>query len=149
MEDTLYMLEKKDILLIEDDRHIGNWVSSKLEALSNTGSIEWASSIKQARALINIQHPGLIILDLHLPDGNGIELLKSIRKEGITSTVYVFSINTKYKNACLRHGADRFFDKSYESDQLIKAIMELTDGESPDSPDDVQKLWRGDIRESG
>lgn len=122
-QSDVYNVPKQlNIVLVEDDAAIGSWIKEKLKQLDNVASFSWVTSISETMEILQSQLPDVIILDLKLPDGNGIEILQSIRKESLNVKVIVFSINTGMKNVCLRMGAHAFFDKGSGSDELIKEL---------------------------
>lgn len=72
-------MEIKDrILVIEDDKSIRNFLRAILEA--NNYDVIMANTGSEAYSLITSQCPDLIILDLGLPDMDGMNLLKSVRE---------------------------------------------------------------------
>ena len=64
----------------------------------------------------------MIILDLNLPDGNGIELLKWVKEKQIETKVYVFSTSIELKLLCLKYGTFAFFDKAKDFNKLIETL---------------------------
>lgn len=125
MELTLEMINNKTILLIEDDIEIGKWLIKQISGISNIESVHWGTRLSESFLLFEQIEPDIIILDLKLPDGSGIEMLKKVKTINSTVKVYVFSINSELKNTCLRKGADGFFDKSVDSHKLISTISEV------------------------
>jgi len=72
-------MREKNILVIDDDRII---LDSLCEFLSLEGfQTNGAESIKSALAELEKQSYSLVITDVNLPDGDGLELLDTIRKE--------------------------------------------------------------------
>ena len=67
------------ILLVEDDRKIGQFVKKGLEEVS-CGTV-WARSCKEAREAAAKNQLDVIILDLGLPDGSGLQLLTEWREK--------------------------------------------------------------------
>ena len=65
----------------------------------------------------------MIILDLNLPDGNGIELLKWVKEKQIETQVYVFSTSIELKRLCLKYGTFAFFDKAKDFNKLIETLI--------------------------
>ena len=63
-----------------------------------------------------------VVLDLSLPDGNGLELLKWFEEKKIRTKVFVFSASIELKRICLRYGASAFYDKAQDFDDLIEAL---------------------------
>ncbi|WP_100612915.1 response regulator [Confluentibacter lentus] len=116
------MVRKINVLLIEDDFEIGKWLGKRILELSNIESLSWETSIEKALINLSLNNPDIIILDLKLPDGNGIDLLKKIKKAKKESKVFIFSVSNELRKTCLRSGADCFFDKTTDSEILIKSL---------------------------
>jgi len=76
------MNNKYKILLVEDEVNIRNMVSTLLE---NAGyqAIQ-ARNCAEARTMMDSHKPDLIILDLGLPDGDGLTILKALREKDLT-----------------------------------------------------------------
>lgn len=114
------------ILIIEDDLEICAWIKEKLDRSCFTGSVSWVDTISGALETLEKNVPDAIILDLTLPDGNGIEILRKIKIQKLSVKVYVFSVNTSMEKVCLRMGAEGFFDKSSNGEQLIEILVNET-----------------------
>lgn len=119
---TSQMVRKINVLLIEDDFEIGKWLEKRILELNNIKSLSWETSIEKASISLSLNNPDIIILDLNLPDGNGIDLLKKIKRIKKKSKVYIFSVNDELRKTCLRLGADNFFDKTTDSERLIESL---------------------------
>lgn len=63
------------ILLVEDNQEIYQMVS---ESINQIAKLTWAKSVESARDEISKKNFDLILLDIELPDGNGIEFCSSI-----------------------------------------------------------------------
>lgn len=91
--------------------------------------IAWqAGDVQQAQAAFEQHAPDAIILDIHLPNGSGIDLLKTIKQRTPSTTVIML---TNYPLGILRHrccelGADAFFDKSSEFPRVFEMLQTLT-----------------------
>lgn len=116
------MNKNKSILLVEDDIEIGSRLIRKISKLSDYYLIYRAKDLKEAFLFLEHTRPDIIILDLKLPDGSGIELLKKVKKKNSNIKILVFSINSELKNFCLRSGADEFFDKKDGVEKLLKVL---------------------------
>lgn len=116
-------IHRIQVLLVEDDLEIGKWVDNKLSNLDNINSMHWVTNLEGAYNAIHQNIPDVIILDLKLPDGNGIDFLKKIRQDKIISKVFVFSVNIELAKTCLRYGADKFFDKTMDGEKLIASFI--------------------------
>ena len=119
------MVKKLSLLLIEDDKEIGNWIKSRITRFQNIGTFHWVLNYSDAEKSVSLNEHDVVILDLKLPDGNGINILKKIKAENLKHTVFVFSVNAELKNTCMRLGADNFFDKTTEAQKMLTALEEL------------------------
>jgi CheY-like chemotaxis protein len=69
------------ILVIDDDRSFGGFMLAALESRGH--EVDWAGSISDGLASLYNQRYDLVIVDLRLPDGSGMELLRSATDEGL------------------------------------------------------------------
>ncbi|MHA1757220.1 MAG: response regulator [Promethearchaeota archaeon] len=92
-----------------------------IEIVGQTGYAEEA--IESVKELI----PDVVILDLRLPDGNGINVLKKIKKGNSSIKVIIFTNYPyfQYKKRCMEAGAEFFFYKATEFEKLVEAIKQL------------------------
>ncbi|AOW18068.1 hypothetical protein LPB03_11670 [Polaribacter vadi] len=111
-----------NVLIVEDHPLIGKSIVDAINTISNVKSLQLTTSLHEAISLLSINDFNLIVLDLSLPDGNGLELLKLLKERKEKKKVLVFSTNTDLKNVCLRYGAYAFFDKANDFDALIETI---------------------------
>lgn len=117
-------IPRKKLLLVEDDKEIGNWLLKRLGTTIDESNFTWKLNLKDAAAELEKNPVDIVILDLKLPDGNGVDLIKKIRKQKMPADVYVFSVNAEFKNACLRLGANEFFDKTKDGHRLAEKILD-------------------------
>ena len=100
------------ILVVEDDRALNNGISLALKAESY-GFMQ-AFDLEQARDLIKTQEVCLVILDLNLPDGNGLDFLKEI-KEHMDIPVVILTARDQETEIVtgLELGADDYITKPF------------------------------------
>jgi DNA-binding response OmpR family regulator len=86
-------------------------------------------------ALVN--RPDFVVLDLHLPDGRGTQVLRAIRERGMTAKVAVTTgtIDASLIGAADRLRPDKFFQKPYRATELVKWIRDASPSCSPASAD--------------
>ena len=77
------------ILLIEDDTAIGSAVRE--HATDDSHAVDWAKSLSAAQDYADVATYGLVLLDLHLPDGNGISYLREMRKRSDETPVIILT----------------------------------------------------------
>lgn len=112
---------KYRILVIEDEDNIKTFVSALLEA--NNYQVVTAESCNSGLMMFNSHRPDLVILDLGLPDLDGTEFLKAIRKTS-SVPVIVLSARTdeKDKVSALDMGANDYVTKPFGSAELVARI---------------------------
>jgi len=73
--------------------------------------------------------PDVAILDICLPGGNGIDILKKIREGSLSTKVIMYTHYPfpQYERKCKYFGADYFFDKYNEFDKLLSVIKQLAE----------------------
>ena len=113
------------LLIVDDSDLLQNRLRNAIEEVDKTISISQAHSFKDGLELFITFGPDTIILDIALPDGSGINLLRIFKKEKTYVKVLIFTNypTSEFKKRCLELGADYFFDKS-NLGSIIKAISE-------------------------
>ena len=113
------------ILLVEDDPYIAKSICLALRHLHF--SIEHVSSAQDADYFIKNSAVDLCLLDLGLPDQDGLDLLKSWRINNISVPVLVLTARnqTQHCVAALNLGADDYLAKPFELEELIARIHAL------------------------
>lgn len=118
-------MSKSTILSVDDDEGLQTVVTHYLSGEGH--KMVSAYSGKQARQLIEENAPSLILLDLGLPDTDGITLLGQIRSlVKIPVIVVSGKSDTTEKIVCLEMGADDYMTKPFEMRELsarIKAVL--------------------------
>ena len=109
------------ILVIEDDKSIRNFLRAALEA--NHYDVMMANTGSEAYSLITSQCPDLVILDLGLPDMDGMKILKNVREWSSMPIVVVSArSHEKDKVAALDMGADDYITKPFGTSELLARI---------------------------
>ncbi len=116
----------KKILLIEDESLIR---SSLARALRKDGIvISEAQSFQEALEKLREEGCDLAIVDLFLEDGmHGLNLVSEIHRQAAQAKIIVITAfgSPEVKEAALREGVDRFYDKPFEIENIRKAVNEL------------------------
>ncbi len=115
------------LLIVEDDPHLGPLLRDYLSA---DYQVFHASTIKEAQAWLGTHSAQLILLDLNLPDGDGLDLVQSLRQYSSTP-VLVLSARSGVQErvAGLNAGADDYLTKPFampELDARIGALLRRT-----------------------
>ena len=109
------------VLVVEDDKRINSFYKTVLEA--NNYDVLLAQTGTEAYSMITSQCPDVILLDLGLPDMDGMKILKSVR-EWSAMPIIVVSARTheKDKVAALDLGADDYITKPFGTSELLARI---------------------------
>lgn len=115
------MNPKHEILLIEDERNICNFIVTTLK--SQGYRVNFAVNAVSGLSLAASGCPDLILLDLGLPDMDGIEVIRSIR-EWSNMPIIVISARTQEKEKvdALDAGADDYITKPFGTSELMARI---------------------------
>lgn len=115
------------LLIVDDSAPVRQRVSALLSSIPGVTSVVEAGGVVSARACLSGWRPDVIVLDVRMPDGSGIDLLREIRAAGLSSSV-IMHTNYQlepYRQKCFAAGADFFLDKSTESDRLAQIVARL------------------------
>jgi len=118
------------IVVVEDDASVAELVTLYLR---NAGYIvEHAATAERARTLFDEVKPALVVLDLGLPDANGVDLLKELRARGDTPVIALTArAEDAQKIAALDAGMDDYVTKPFNPKELtsrIRAILRRAAG---------------------
>jgi DNA-binding NarL/FixJ family response regulator len=113
-------------VLIVDDSHIVR--VRLLAALSSIEAIEivgQAQDVEEARQLFEQRKPHAVILDIRMPGGSGIDVLRYIKEHSPLTMVIILTnfADEHYRKACMHAGADYFLDKSNEFDTISDLLI--------------------------
>ena len=115
------MADKHKILIVEDDKYIINFISMSLKKEDYDFVI--AKTCGEANALFYANRPDMIILDLGLPDGDGIEIIKSVREISKIPIIVVSARQEEEeKIQALDLGADDYVTKPFYMGELLARI---------------------------
>ena len=112
---------REKILVVEDEKSIAHFISSVLSA--NGYEAMQARSGSEALSMISSHCPDLIILDLGLPDMDGLEILRQLRSWSSLPVVVVSArSHEKDKVTALDLGADDYLTKPFGTDELLARV---------------------------
>ncbi|MCI6188743.1 MAG: response regulator transcription factor [Clostridium sp.] len=115
------MKNKQTILIIEDENTICNFISTTL--LANDYKVLKASNGKEAISSFSSYCPDVILLDLGLPDMDGLDVLKKIRSWSSVPIIIVSARDQeKEKVTALDLGADDYITKPFGTSELLARI---------------------------
>jgi two-component system response regulator QseB len=113
------------LLLVEDDQMIGEEIQTGLSYRGFT--VEWVRTKSSGEEALKIDDFDLLILDLGLPDGSGLELLQTLRrnKNGIPTIILTALDAISDRISGLDAGSDDYMVKPFDLDELAARIRAL------------------------
>lgn len=114
------------ILIVEDNRSLGEALSTSLQAHFQNLTLTTATRVQEARAKVQSMQPDMIFVDMRLPDGDGLDFTRSIRAAGNKSAIVILTSHDlpEYREAAFRSGADHFMAKGSVDINDIFAVVE-------------------------
>ena len=119
------------LLLVEDNRRLGELVG---DGLRESGyAVDWVTTIDEAEAVLVTARIDLVLLDLGLPDGDGIDLIRRLRAAKKMTPVLILTARSGLNDriAGLDSGADDFLVKPFAVEELsarCRALLRRPDG---------------------
>lgn len=129
-------MDKNKIMLVDDNRDLVTVVKVTLE---NKGySVQSAYNAKELFARLEEQKPDLIVLDVMMPQMDGLEVLKRLKSAQETSAIPVILLTAKFQYEDILNayqlGADVYITKPFTSSQLLAEIRRVLSGQSSRAP---------------
>ncbi|WP_260295780.1 response regulator [Sedimenticola hydrogenitrophicus] len=117
------------LLIIEDDRKIAEIQRRFVERLEHIELCGIAHTLADARDLVEVMAPDLILLDVHFPDGNGLDLLRELRARDSSSDVILITAAKEVDTlrSALRGGVFDYILKPLVFERLQEAVSRYRD----------------------
>ncbi len=123
-------MRTRSVLIVDDHPIVRQGLSQLIDAESDLEVGGDAASVEEALDVLESARPDVVILDLSLPDSDGMELLKRIRMETRQLPVLVLSMHDEsmYAERLLSAGANGYIMKQAAADQLLVALRRVLAG---------------------
>jgi len=139
----------RQILILEDLEASARWLAAVVSEAFPNVPVTVAGTLAEARATLVQISPDIALVDLELPDGNGVELIRELAISHpacrcIVTTIYA---DDRHLFPALRAGAAGYLLKDQPETRVISALQAIDAGEPPLSPMIAQRLLRvfGDV----
>lgn len=121
------------LLVADDSELIRSRLVGMLQGIPGIGEIDTANTLAQTLHCVEQKHPSLLILDLHLPDGNAMQIIPTLRELAPEMEIVVLTSDDSPHNRkrCLQAGADWFFDKPTEFEKALLLVQLQAAGNPP------------------
>jgi len=115
----------KHILIVDDEQNLAFFVAKTLE--SNGYKAITAGSVAEAVKAVQSSFPDLMLLDLKLPDGNGLDFFTKMKSEGFDIPTIVITAHGSVQSAidALKKGVDDFIIKPFDMNEVLLMIGKL------------------------
>ncbi len=112
------------LLLVEDDPNLGRALEKLLKPLYQ---VEWLRTLTETRSHVAVADYDVVLLDLGLPDGDGVDWLRAMRTKNWMTPVLILSARDALDDRVrgLDTGADDYLVKPFEADELLARIRVL------------------------
>lgn len=131
-------LEEKQmrIFIADDSRAVVERLADLLEEVPGAQLVGQAGDVPEAIRGIQKMAPEALILDLQMPGGSGLDVLRAIRTDHPYLCVLICTnySHPQYREECLNAGANFFLDKSAEFEKIPSILREWTQNETKISP---------------
>ena len=120
------------VLIADDSQVVAERLRTMLAELGGIDIAGHAGTVPEALHAVRSLRPAVLILDLQMPGGHGMDVLKTIKREQLGLTVIVLTnhSDSQYRKKCLENGARSFLDKSAEFQEVAVVLRELVRGTS-------------------
>ena len=104
------------VLIVDDSQVLARCLRSSLAAVAGLEIVGHADCVADGIMEIRKAKPDVVILDIRLPGGSGVDVLEALKEEQFKPIVIVLSDYSfpQYRRKCLQSGAHFYFDKSNE-----------------------------------
>ncbi len=118
-----------NILIVDDHAIVRSGLKQILDTIDNITVIDEAGTGDEALKKARSEFYDIIILDITLPDMNGLEVLKQLNSEQPDSRILMLSIHSEeqYAVRVLKAGASGFLTKASAPEELIKAVKKISE----------------------
>lgn len=124
------------VLLVDDH----TLFRSGLETLLERHNIDVIAATGEGREGLRLAleiQPDIVLLDMRMPDMNGLEVLRALRNGGMKSPIVMLTTSNEERDLveCLRNGAQGYLLKDMEPGELVNALCEIQSGRTVVAPE--------------
>jgi two-component system, NarL family, invasion response regulator UvrY len=133
------------VVIADDHELIRDGLSKLIEKQKNIRLVGKASTAQEAMTLLRGGQVDVLVLDIGLPDKDGIEVLKDIKAERIKTRVLMLSMysENRYAYRALKNGAAGYLTKDHAATTISTAIEEIYEKGSYITKEAARELYEG------
>ncbi len=114
------------VFVVEDSELIRKRIIENIDTMGGFEVVGFAESAEDAVRSISELRPDIVITDIQLKEGSGIDVVRKVRARPYVPRPRIFVLTNyafpEYKRQCSVAGADEFFDKSSEYDRFLSLM---------------------------
>jgi DNA-binding NarL/FixJ family response regulator len=125
---------KPSVVIVDDHEIFRSGVRAELEGLVEVRGA--AGTVEEAVRVIESERPDVVLLDVHMPGGGGVEVIRQVAKANPSQRFLALSVSDAAEDviAVVRAGARGYVTKSIAGEQLAEAVTRVRDGDAVFSP---------------
>ena len=129
-------LASTKVFVVDDSVIVRERLITLLSEVPNVTITGEAEKARDAIAGIQKARPDIVVLDISMPGGSGIQVLETVKKERPSPMVIMLTNfdHPQYRQRCMQLGADHFLDKSSNFERVIEIVREFNHASCPAQP---------------
>ena len=124
-------MEAINILLVDDHQVVREGLRRMLELEADLKVVGEAADAKEALPQIEVLSPEVVLMDIKMPGGDGIELTRQVRQKNPSCNVIMLTLYDEYLTQAIEAGAVGYLLKDIKREELVRAIRAACQGRSP------------------
>lgn len=126
----------RSVLVVEDDPAMRERFSAAIRSCPELAVAAAVGSRAEAFLQLDRGEPDILLIDLGLPDGNGVEVIRDARNRGYATEIMVITVfgDEKHVVSAIEAGATGYLLKDGETESIARSVLALLEGGSPISP---------------
>jgi len=132
------------VLLVEDDGPTRERLSRAVRECAGLSLVAACGDVSSGRQVLDSERPDVLLTDLELPDGSGIDLIRAARETSLHTQCMAVTVfgDERTVLAAIEAGASGYLLKDGTSEDIGRAVQQLLEGGSPISPTIARHLLR-------
>jgi two-component system CitB family response regulator len=117
-----------NLAVVYGSHHVGASIVHYLSQLRNLAIVGESCKVEDALQMLVARPPHVVIIDAHLKDGLGLDVLRRAKLLGAPPVVIMTAASSyfQYRRECMRHGADYYFQLPHEIDDMMNTLSQLS-----------------------
>ncbi|MCQ8897629.1 response regulator transcription factor [Limnobacter humi] len=130
------------VCVVDDDERMLETLTQAIHTHPDLSLLACAHTLAQAYEMLDLHSPNVVLVDLGLPDGNGLELIRYIHanRPGCESMVFTVFGDESHVIASIEAGATGYLTKDTRTEDIVSRLLQLHAGGSPISPVIARRL---------